>query len=1587
MVTVSCLDGSSIDKGTLPVITIEDQGGNEGGNIVMFISLSKASQAPVHFSWTTQDGGTATESVDYNLAAGQGTIEAGVLSTSIVIPTIQDADDETHETIQVKLFNISNAVIGKDQGIATIIDEDTPEISINDSSGAEGTNITFTATLNRISAKNVTFEWTTSDITTTAISDYTPLISVPAIIPAGSLTTTVDVSAIADSFDDTNNGETFNIHIGNVVNATVTDGTGLGTISDSDVPQLSINDIGVIENNIATFTISTGIASEQDITVNWSTADGTATAPADYITASGTATIPAGSLNTTVNISTFNNSAFETSETFLVNLAAPVNATILDSQGVATITDDDPAPTLSINDLSFVEGSLFSFTVTLTGSTEVNTTFDWATSNGSASTPNDYTAASATGVTILAGNTTATINVTSLEDVIDEAPQTFNVTLSNPTNATIADPLGIGTITDNDAPPNMTIDDQGVTEGGIATFTVTIDAVSEINITFDITTANNTALAGADYTANSASLTINAGLLTETFTVNTINDATPCEVGENFFVNISNAPNANITDAQGVGSITDNDPTLSINDIIVNENAGTASFTITPSVVCPGQNIDVDWATANATALTPGDYIASSGTATILAGNPNVNVTVPLNNDGISELTETFNVNLTNPINAVILDAQGVATINDDDVVPNISIDDVTITEGTNAVFTVTLSSAAGSDITVDYTTIAGTATAPNDYTTTTGTATITAGSTTQTITVPTNNDTTDEANKNFSVVISNANLGAIIDNTGVATLNDNDTVPAISINDVAIAEGGNLVFTVSLTNPSESNISFDWTTVDGTAVAPGNYTANSAVGETILAGNTTTTLTVATINNALDGNAKNLTINLSNPSNATIVDNIGIGTINDNDPTPTISIDSVAIAEGGNLVFTVTQSSASELNVTFNWATSNGSAIAPGDYTAAGAGGTITAGSTTTTINVTTIDDGNYENTETLNVTLSAPTNATIATGVGVGTINDNETPPTLSINDVSATEGGNIVFTVSLSFTADVSVSVDYSSTDGTATSPTDYPTQSNTLVIPASNPSGTITVSTVNDNLTEVAESFTINLTNPTNATIADASGTGTINDNDAIRLNTALTANRDVSTMKITPDSSMVVYLADETTDGVDELYAVNVDGTGLNKISGVLPGGGNVIDFAISNNSSKVVFIADGTSNDQFEIYSVNLNGTGLTNLTGGLAAGGDVQSFSISADSSTVVFLADKTVNDRTELYSVAIGGGAVTTLNSAPVVGGNVTNYAISANSSKVVFIADKDVDEDFELYSVNMNGTGETQLNPAIVANGDVQSFSISADSAKVVYRADQDVDEEVELYSVNIDSTGLTQVNGALIANGDVQDFKISPNSSKIVYIADQDVDEDFELYSANMDGTAMTQINGAMTANGDVISFLISNDSTQVIYLADELIDGANEIFSSAIGGGGSTRLNSPLGAAQDVTSYRISNNSSKVVYISDESTTGIFEARSVNLNATGNTNISGALVVGGDVTSFEITDDSSKVVFLADKTTNFVDELYSVAITGGAVTKVSSDVVTGGNAQSNFVLTPDSSKAIYRSDTFTDEVFELFIHNH
>jgi|CXWL01.1.fsa_nt_gi uncharacterized repeat protein (TIGR01451 family) len=239
-------------------------------------------------------------------------------------------------------------------------------------------------------------------------------------------------------------------------------------------------------------------------------------------------------------------------------------------------------PNLTVNDVSLNEGNAgttsFTFTVSLSAPAGPGgVTFDIASADNTAAQPTDYTQNSLAAQTIPAGSSTYSFTVLVNGDTTPETDDTFFVNVTNVTGATVTDGQGQGTIVNDDAAPNLTINDVSLNEGnaGTTTFTFTVSLSAPApagGVTFDIATANSTAVAPGDFTSNSlTSQTIPAGSSTYTFDVLVNGDTTP-ETDEIFFVNVTNVTNAIVTDGQGQGTIVNDDITF-IHDVQGNGSA------------------------------------------------------------------------------------------------------------------------------------------------------------------------------------------------------------------------------------------------------------------------------------------------------------------------------------------------------------------------------------------------------------------------------------------------------------------------------------------------------------------------------------------------------------------------------------------------------------------------------------------------------------------------------------------------------------------------------------------------------------------------------------------------------------------------------------------------------------------------------------------------------------------------------------------------------------------------------------------------------------------------------------------------------
>ena len=1256
------------DAPTVALVLTPDSITENGGKSTVTATLDRPSSEETTVTVSAAPVSPAVAD-DYALSANKTlTIAAGqTASTGVVTITAVNNDvDAADKTVTVSA-TAANAqgITAPDDATLTIEDDDAPSLSVADASVAEGdqgttATLTFTVTLDPAATLPVTVDWKTSDGTAEAGTDYTAG-NGTLTFNTGDETKTITVTVAGDDADEPN--ETLTVTLSNAPGATLADATATGTITDDDGPPavtlvLTPATIGE-DGGKSTLTATLDRPSSEETTVTVSAAPVSPAVADDYaLSANKTLTIAAGQTASTgvVTITAVDNSVDALDKTVTVSATA-ANAQGITAPDDATLTiEDDDAPSLSVADASVDEGNAgttatLTFTVTLDPAATLPVTVDWATSDGTATAGTDYTAANGT-LRFDTGDETKTVTVTVTGDDADEPNETFTVTLSNESGATLGDATGTGTITDDDGPPAvaLVLTPTSIGEdGGKSTVTATLDRASSEETTVTVSAAPVSPALAGDYTlSTNTTLTIAAGETTSTgeVTITAVNNNVDA-LDKTVTVSATAANGQGITAPDDATlTITDDDaPSLSITDASVAEgNAGTSAtltFTVTldPAATLP---VTVDWKTSDGTAEAGTDYTAGNGTLTFNTGDATKTVTVTVTGDDADEPNETLTVTLSNESGATLGDATGTGTVTDDDGPPAVALvlTPATIGEdGGKSTVTATLDRPSSEETTV---TVSATPVSPalaGDYSLSANkTLTIASGSTTSTgvVTITAVNNDVDAADKTVTVSATAANAqGITAPDDATLTITDDDA-PSLSVADASVAEGNagtsaTLTFTVTLSPAATLPVTADWATSDGTATAGTDYTAGNGtlIFET---GDETKTVTVTVTGDDADEPNETFTVTLSNESGATLGDATGTGTITDDDDAPavTLVLTPASITEdGGKSTVTATLDRPSSEETTVTVSAAPVSPALAGDYTL-GTNTTLTiaAGETTSTgtVTITAVDNSvdALDKTVTVSATaanaqgITAPDDATL-------TIEDDDAPA-LSVADASVAEGNQgttatLTFTVTLTPAATLPVTADWATSDGTAEAGTDYAAANGTLTFETGDETKTVTVTVTGDDVDEPNETLTVTLSNESGATLSDATATGTITDDE----DDPSLAVADASA----PESADLVFpltLDPPSSEQVAVRYAITADTAQEADYTGTTTG---TVTFAPGETSKDVVLdLVDDSEDEVDETVTLTLSGL----VTAGNAAIGDATATgTIEDDDEQLVTVAAET--------------------------------------------------------------------------------------------------------------------------------------------------------------------------------------------------------------------------------------------------------------------------------------------------------------------------------------------------------------------
>jgi hypothetical protein len=752
----------------------------------------------------------------------------------------------------------------------------------------------------------------------------------------------------------------------------------------------------------ATITVQRTRGTSAAATVQYATSAGTAPTTR-YTPTSGTLSFPAGATTGTFGVPIINDTAYEGSETVMLALSHPSTGTVLGAQdtSVLTIQDDDVPGTLQFAASSYgvSEGGVATISVSRTGGAASGVTVAYATSNGTAVSPTNYTASSGV-LSFAAGQTTATFTVPTRASGV-QGNLTVSLSLSNPQGGGALGAVASAILTIAATNPVYAFSATGysVTQAGpTAVVTVTRTGSTAAAGSVNYATADGTAIHGVNYTPASGTLAFAPGVASLTFTVPIIPTTTfqgsltvQLSLSAPAAGGVVGAPGTavlSITSLYAAGTLSLSAAAYSVSEtgqsitITVQRGGGTASGVL------------VHYKATNGTATLGRDYLMPSGNKVLnfAAGVTSQSFVVTVLNDPTSHPDRTLTLSLVTPGGGAALGTPKTATLTilTTNPVIQFSAAGYQVAEtGKQAAITVVRSRDLTSAVTVQCATSNGTATAPGDYTAETATLSFPAGASSATFVVPIADDLTIEGSETVNLTLSNPTNGAQLgaQPTAVLTIVTDDPVVQFTSAAYNVSEAAaSAQISVSLVPAATRSVSVAYaTTSGGTGVAGQNYLASSGT-LTFAPGQTTQSFSVPVLRDLRQSGNKTVALALSGVTGGLLGTAAATLTIADADVGGSIQFSSANFsasqAAGGVATITVTRTAGTgQTSIVF--ATSDGTAKARTDYTATSVSTILSQDQPQATFTVPILAAGaGSGEAKTINLTLSSPgSGATLGT------------------------------------------------------------------------------------------------------------------------------------------------------------------------------------------------------------------------------------------------------------------------------------------------------------------------------------------------------------------------------------------------------------------------------------------------------------------------------------------------------------------------------------------------------------------------------------------------------------------------------
>lgn len=1243
--TAASATGSILNDDT-PVITIAAASatraeGRAGGTPLTF-TVTRNSKAGVSSArWTVEHAtvnGTSAE--DFTSAlSGLVLFAPGEDRQTITLEAKGDLAIEYSENFQVVLSSPVGATLGTSTATGTIVNDDKAVIDITalEASKTEGatdntTDLTFTVTRSSgVGASLVNYGVVHGS---TSADDFTGATSGTVQFADGETRKIITLTALGDEAVESTEG--FKVVLSHSVDAVLGTASATGSIVNDDTPTIQLTaaaaSISKAEGQSGTtpFTFSvTRNTRAGTNSVDWALTHDDTDASDFTGPTSGTVRFAEGEYSKTFTIQATTDRVIEKHERFTVALTNGVGAELGADMLVGTIQNDDfPVLDIEAVDADKAEDS-GPFTFRVNRSTDVGSASVSYAVVHQGSSENDFQGFMVTSgsVHFSDGDTSQEIRLPVWADSMLESDESFRVVLFDPVEALLGVRSATGTIRNDDVPrAGISTETVIKTEGsGPAptpfSFTVgrdTSTGESLVNWAVEHAAVNGTN--ASDFTGpTSGALHFMPGQRSQTIVVNVAADQLD-EGTEHFSVLLSSPDGTVLSASRASATILDDDPPLvdiaALNAYRSEGSSGNTPFTFTVTRNSTVGTSTVGWAVEH-TDTSAADFSGpTNGTLTFADGEDRKTLTVTAVADLAVERTERFAVVLNSPNSAVLGNARAIGTIANDDL-PVVSIAALSPSQaegsaGTTAFnFRITRSDSLGAS-SVQYV-VAHAGSSSQDFAgLVADTVLFVEGETTRDITVQVVADSITETDEGFRVQLA-APTGAVLSSTAASAaatiVNDDTPATAITALQATRTEGtgvSSTPFTFQVTRNTEVGAStVDWAVVhaaSGGTSAP-DFTGPTSGTVSFANGQSSQTITLGVVADAIDEGAEAFEVVLSNPVGTTLANPRATGLVlNDDQPVIGIAALDASKAEGQTgttaFTFTVTRNTAQGVS-SVNYAVVHGSTSAS-DFSGVTSGTVAFAsGETSKTLTLTVVGDTVVEAAEGFQVQLSQPTGAVLGTASATGSIANDDTP-VISITATGAAQvEGTSTTSTPLTFTVDRNTTLGTSTVNWTlahaasgGTNADDFTgATSGTVSFATGEDRKTIAVQAVADQRIEGTEQFSIVLSNPVGATLGTTSAVGTIaNDDQPVISIAALVPSRSEGSTGTTDFRFEVTRSAGLGTSSVG--YTLVHGSTSAGDFSGATAG---TVQFADGQTSQTITLTAVGdTTVENDERFSVLL---------------------------------------------------------------------------------------------------------------------------------------------------------------------------------------------------------------------------------------------------------------------------------------------------------------------------------------------------------------------------------------------------------